>query len=188
MPLTTGTSDHYVPQVSGDRVVWRGTDGAHFQIFTRKVGVDSSPVPLTTDAHDHDIPQVSGDRVVWLGSDGVHDQIFRAKLITTPTITRSPSASSVTFTRKKGVAHYPLSATLRDADGTLVGGALVYLQTSANGTTKWKNSYALSTNGAGVVSKAFSSHKTGTLYYRWSAPASSGYNAALTSKQRVQVK
>jgi hypothetical protein len=60
--------------------VWQGYDGAHYQIFTRKVGVDVAPVPLTSDAHDHAFPQVSGNRVVWQGSDGTNNQIFTRKM------------------------------------------------------------------------------------------------------------
>jgi hypothetical protein len=186
--LTSGAAPDESPEVSGDRVVWEGKVGANWQVFTQKIGVDGSPVQLTTDAHDHESPEVSGNRVVWFASNGTNDQIFRAKLITTPSIVRSPDTSSITVKREKGSAKYTLSATLRDTDGTLVCGARLYLETSMNGKTNWKNSYALKTNSAGVASKAFKSKKAGTVYYRWYAPASTGYRKVYSAKQKVHVE
>jgi len=78
--LTTGSLGNSQVQVSGDRVVWRGFDGMHNQIFTYKVGVDTSPVRLTSDANEHESPQVSGDRVVWQAFDGAHEQVFTRKV------------------------------------------------------------------------------------------------------------
>ena len=124
---------------------------------------------------------------MWLGSDGANDQVFRAKLVTKPSIARSPSKSSLTYKRKKGVARYTLAATVRDKDGTRVEGKRVYLQTSRNGKT-WKNTYKLATSATGRVSKSFKSRTTGTRYYRWYVSASPEYVKAYTSKQRVRVK
>ena len=140
------------------------------------------------DAHDHAFPQISGNRIVWSGSEGTAYQIFRAKLVTTPRITSTPSGSTLTYTRKNGVAYHALSMTLRDTDGTLIGGARAYLQTSVNGTTGWMNSYAFVTNGGGRASKGLSWNKPRTLYYRWYVPASAEYNRAYSARQRVTVR
>ena len=78
--LATDTNSQANLRLSGDRVVWQGSDGTNYQIFTQQIGVDASPVPLTTDARDHTNPAVSGDRVVWQGSDGAHDQIFTQQI------------------------------------------------------------------------------------------------------------
>ena len=186
--LTAGNHDHKYPRVSGNRVVWQAWDGSHWQIYTRRIGVDRSPVKLTSGNHDHVYPRVSGDRVVWSGRYGGSWQIYRAKRITRPSITRSPSPSTLTVYRHDGVARYTLAATLRDRDGTLVAGKRVYLQTSSDGRT-WRNTYrTLRTNRLGQVSKSFTKLRRMTLYYRWYAPSSPGYRRAYTAGQRVRVR
>lgn len=176
------------PEVFGDRVVWQGHEGGFWQVFTQKIGVDALPVQLTNDQHGHGTPRLSGDRLVWTGSDGVDDQVFRAKLVTTPSVARSPKKWTVTVKRKKKVARYTLSAVVRDTDGTLVGGARVYLQVSKNGKTKWKKAATLRTNAAGKVAKQFKSRKKSKLYYRWYVPVGVGYNKVYSGRQRVIVK
>jgi len=79
-PLTAEAGYHRSLQVSADRVVWLGYDGANWQVCTRKLGLDASPVQLTSDANDHYAPQVSGDRVVWTGYDGTNHQIFTQEI------------------------------------------------------------------------------------------------------------
>jgi hypothetical protein len=57
------------PQLSGDRVVWQGTDvDGYAYIFTWAVG-DAAPTRLSDNAYYCSNPQVSGDRVVWQGED-----------------------------------------------------------------------------------------------------------------------
>jgi hypothetical protein len=159
----------------------------NYQIYTRKMGVDGAPIQLTSEAWDHLYPAVSGDRVAWQGSITAAPQVFRAKLVTTPTVTRSPNKNAVTLKRTKGVIAYMLSAVVRDRDGTLVAGKPAYLQTSRNGTT-WKNTYSLKTNASGRATKTFKSRTRSTLYYRWSVPASPGYRKAFSARQKVTVK
>jgi hypothetical protein len=91
-------------------------------------------------------------------------------------------------TRKSGVATYTLSATVKDADGTLIAGRTVYLQTSANGKTRWKSAYKLTTDATGRVSRILSWKTKGTRYYRWYSPSATGYLAAYATRQKVVVK
>jgi hypothetical protein len=111
-------------------------------------------------------------------------------LTTTASLTRSPSASSKTYRRKKGKAKYTLSATVKGLGGVPVGGVRVYLQTSKNGKTKWKNSgSAMTSSGSGKVARAFTSKKRSTLYYRWAVPSQAGVSATpKTSKQKIVVR
>jgi hypothetical protein len=111
-------------------------------------------------------------------------------LATTPSLTRSPSASSKTYRRKKGKAKYTLSATVKGVGGVPVGGVRVYLQTSKNGKTKWRNSgSAITSNGSGRVARPFTSKKRSTLYYRWVVPSQTGvYATPRTSKQKIVVR
>jgi hypothetical protein len=83
-----------------------------------------------------------------------------------PSISRTPSSSKVTYKRKSGVAKFTLGATFGNSVGLRVGKYKVYLQTSTNGK-KWKTSYTFTTNASGAVSKNFSAKKKGTTYYRW---------------------
>jgi hypothetical protein len=101
-------------------------------------------------------------------------------------IKRSPSGSSLTYKRRRGVARFTLGATLSDARGR-VGGAWVWLQKSSNGR-KWSNVVRLRSNSAGTVAKGLSAKKKGVTYYRWYAPATASDRAAATLKQRVRVK
>lgn len=104
-------------------------------------------------------------------------------------ISRSPSKSSLTYKRKKGKARFTLSATMRGWNNTKLTKRVVYLQTSKNGKTGWKNTYKLTTNSSGKASKSFKVKKKGTVYYRWYVPAKSGMNKSTTSsKQKVRVK
>jgi hypothetical protein len=102
------------------------------------------------------------------------------------TIKRSPSGSSLTYKRRRGVARFTLGATLSDARGR-VGGAWVWLQKSGNGRT-WTNVVRLRANSLGTVSRSLSARKKGTAYYRWYAPATASDRATVTSKQRVRIK
>ena len=102
------------------------------------------------------------------------------------TIKRSPSGSSLTYKRKKGVAKFTLSATLTDARGA-VANKYVWLQKSTNGK-KWTNLYKLKTSSTGKVSKPFAVKKKGTTYYCWSAPVTTFDRAGVTTKQKVVVK
>jgi hypothetical protein len=186
--LTSDANMHQFPKVYGDRVTWAGVSGGFMQVFTMNVGTDAGPLQLTTDPHPHDSPQISGTRVVWDGYDGSHYQIFRSKPVTTPSVVRTPSSAAPTFKRKKGVARVVLAATLRDTDGTLVGGARAYLQTSSNGKNHWKNAYKLATNTAGTASVTIKVKKAKRIYARWYVPAAAGYNSVTTKTQRIRVK
>ena len=110
---------------------------------------------------------------------------FRAR-----SLTRSPSQSTKTYKRTHGKVSYTLAATVKGIGSVPVGGVLVYLQRSTNGKTGWKNSGAvMSSNAAGRVSRAFTSKKRSTYYYRWSVPAQTGVLVTpSTSKQKIVVK
>jgi uncharacterized protein YkwD len=110
-----------------------------------------------------------------------------AALTFKPTIARTPTGSKLTYRRKRGVARYTLAATFTGA-GVRMAGRRVYLQTSKNGKTGWKNTYAHTTNSSGRVSRAFASRKKSTVYYRWYVGSTSAMQSASTSAQRVVVK
>jgi len=177
-------------ELSGDRAVWWNYDAGLFRVYTRKIGTDSTSTVLVSGAENAQGAVVSGDRIGCLryGTDTTIHQVLVAKRVTTPKITRSPLSSSITVRRKNGTARYTLSATIRDADGTLVTGGRVYLQSSANGTTKWKSIATLTTNGSGRVSRALSWKSRTTRYYRWYFPAATGFNAAYSSKVKMVIK
>ena len=60
------TDNAYMDQevrVSGDRLVWSGSDGADWEIFTWKVG-DAAPTQVSSnDGIQDSFPDVSGDRI-----------------------------------------------------------------------------------------------------------------------------
>jgi len=186
--LTSGTGGHRSPQVSGDRIVWRVYDSysGDSQVYTRKMGTDSAAILLAAATGTYSLPEpvVAGDLIVW----ATRDQICRAKPFTTPAIARSPGRSSVTIRHRHGVGRYTLSATLRDTDGTRIIGKSVFLQTSANGSTNWKNTYSLWTNATGHVSKSFKTSRRVTRYYRWYVPDGDAYSTARTRRQTIRVR
>jgi len=65
------------PRVSGNRIVWQGSD-QQIQIYTWKVG-DPASTALTNDGLTNSSPQVSGDRVVWMGGPYDSQQVFTWK-------------------------------------------------------------------------------------------------------------
>jgi hypothetical protein len=56
------------PQVSSDRVVWLGSDGVVFQVFTWAAH-DPVARQITTDVSPHAGLRVSGNRVIWMAQD-----------------------------------------------------------------------------------------------------------------------
>jgi 5-hydroxyisourate hydrolase-like protein (transthyretin family) len=123
--------------------------------------------------------QVASNATTWLNA-----ALTPVKV--TPTIARTPKASSLTYKRKRGVARFTLSAKLSDVRG-VVTGTYVKLQKSTNGKT-WRTVSTLKTNSSGKVSKAFSVRKKSTTYYRWYSVATAYDYAVKTGKQKVVVK
>ena len=107
-------------------------------------------------------------------------------VLSTATLKRSPSGSSLTYTRKKGLVKFSLGGTLSDPFGR-VGGAQVWLQKSSNGK-KWANLYRCTSNVNGNFSYAFNAKKKATMYYRWVFSAKEFDRGVTTSKQKVRVK
>lgn len=134
-----------------------------------------------------DVPNtsVARTRIVYPASlfPGVAQSSGRSSL------TRSPSASSLSYTRRVGRARFTLKAKLTGPAGRPVPRARVYLQTSANGTTGWRNAYALTTGSTGYASKTITVLTKRTLYYRWYAPPRAGaYTSSVTPRQKVVVR
>ena len=109
-----------------------------------------------------------------------------APLKVTPTITRTPSASTLTCKRKHGEAKFTLAAKLSDVRG-VVAGASVRLQRSTNGSS-WTTLTTPKTTSAGKVSKTLYVSKIGKTYYRWYTIATAYDYSVKTSKQKVVVK
>ena len=105
----------------------------------------------------------------------------------TPTLKRSPSASSLTYSRKKGVAKFTLSATLSDGLGAAPGTG-VWLQKRTSSKKKWTTLYKLTTNPRGNVSKAFAVKKKGTTYYRWISVATTLDRSVTSKSQTVRIR
>ena len=101
-------------------------------------------------------------------------------------IARTPTATTLTYKRKRGVAKFTLKARLTSL-GKPVASALIRLQTSSNGKT-WNSWYSLKTNSSGIASKAFAIKKKSTRYYRWYALATANQTSGYSSKQKVIVK
>jgi hypothetical protein len=92
------------------------------------------------------------------------------KLITAASISRSPNKSTVTYSRKGGVAKFTLSAVVKGWGSKAISGRYVYLQTSTSGKT-WSSTYKLKTGSSGKASRSFKVTRKQVRYYRWYAPA-----------------
>ncbi len=114
--------------------------------------------------------------------------VFRAKLSTTLSTARVPSMIVGTVRLTNGVARYRILATLSGAGGVPIVGARVYLQTSKNGRTKWANTYRLTTDRAGQVSKSFEALTPMMRYWRWCVAASQGQKKLYSAVQEVRVR
>jgi len=110
-----------------------------------------------------------------------------APTLLTPTLKRLPSASSVTYKRKKGVAKFTLAVTLSDAVGAAPGIG-VWLQKRTSSKKKWTTLYKLTTNARGNASKAFAVKKKGTTYYRWVSVATTLDRSVTSKSQTVKVR
>ena len=110
------------------------------------------------------------------------------KVLAAASISRTPNKSSVSYTRKKGVAKFKLSAVIRGWGGSSIPGRPVYLQTSKDGET-WDNTYALEMSATGKASKSFSIKTKQVRYYRWYVPAYADLNLeSYSAKTKVSVK
>ena len=107
------------------------------------------------------------------------------KWVSPARIVRSPSAATITV--KRGHS-FTLSASVYAPSGSALSTGTVYLRTSKNGRSGWKNSYRPTTDGAGAISKTFTPKKKQTVYYRWYVPSTSAYGAVSTKAQKVHVK
>jgi hypothetical protein len=166
------TVDGYSPRTTisnGGYAMSGVVPGSHLVIFSKPGFMDSGIMVTTAPGS-----QISQD----------------VAMSTYPSLTRSPSQSTKTYTRKHGKVTYTLSATVKGIGAVPVGGVRVYLQRSTNGRTGWKNSgAALSSSAIGRVAKTFTSTKRSTYYYRWSVPAQTGVLATPhTSTQKIVVK
>jgi hypothetical protein len=105
-----------------------------------------------------------------------------------PKITRSPSASKLTYKRKKGKVTFKLKAKMLNQFALPVAKRTkVYLQTSSNGRS-WKNTYTMYTDSTGSLTKTITAKKKGTKYYRWYRPKSTTNTSAQTGAQKVVIK
>jgi hypothetical protein len=104
-----------------------------------------------------------------------------------PAFTRSPSASKLTYKRKKGKAKFTLKAKMLNQFALPVKSTKVYLQTSSNGRS-WKNTYTMYTNSTGSLTKTITAKKKGTKFYRWYRPKSTTNTSAQTGAQKVVIK
>ncbi|NTU71837.1 MAG: hypothetical protein HGB10_08475 [Coriobacteriia bacterium] len=105
-------------------------------------------------------------------ADATYTATF-AKDIKTASIARTPNRSSVTYTRKRGVARFTLSASIKGWGSKAVAGHYVYLQSSKTGKS-WSNTYRIKTGLTGRASKSFKITSKRTRYYRWYVPAKLG--------------
>ena len=78
--LATDEAPFRQVSVAGDRIVWEAFDGAHWQVHTRKMGVDSAARQVTNESADHSLTKLSGDRAVWLARVGTYNQVFTMDL------------------------------------------------------------------------------------------------------------
>ncbi len=65
-------------QVSGERIVWQGSDATDFEIFVWSVA--DGLTQMTDDGVNEDSPQVSGDRLVWAAGGGSALEIYTQKV------------------------------------------------------------------------------------------------------------
>jgi hypothetical protein len=128
-------------------------------------------------------------RTVDVIAGGVRDETLSlARQLGSAVITRTPNKSVVSYTRKRGVAKFALTAAVSGWSSTPVAGRIVYLQSSKAGRV-WTNTYALRTDALGKASRAFSIKAKQVRYYRWYVPATPGLNLpAYSAKTKVTVK
>ncbi|NIP22419.1 MAG: hypothetical protein GWN67_20170, partial [Phycisphaerae bacterium] len=71
--VTDNSYDDSNPRISGNNIVWKGSDGNDTEIFFWD---GSSIIQLTHNSYDDYYPQISGNNLVWEGYDGSDEEIF----------------------------------------------------------------------------------------------------------------
>jgi len=118
----------------------------------------------------------------------VSANVALARDVKTASISRKPNVSKVSYKRKRGVAQFTLSATMKGWGGKALSKRTVYLQTSRDGK-KWKSTYKLRTSSKGKASKLLRIKSKQVRYYRWYVPAKSQVNLkTYSAKTKVTVK
>lgn len=158
-------------------------------VYALRIG----PIALATMTRKASTASSSG--TLWVGGrfGSMHDQV-RPGLAVFPSgarvrlvLTRSPSGSRYTITRRSGAAYFTFTATAKKLSGQVVRGQAVRLQSSSNGTV-WRTRYTLSTDSRGKASKRVRFTRAGSAYWRWYSPSNEWYNAASSSRTRVIVR
>lgn len=101
---------------------------------------------------------------------------------------RSPSGSSFTRTRSRGVAKWTTTATFVNSQGAWLVSRPVKLQRKI-GTGSWKTMYTLTTKINGKVTKTVSIRTKGTTKWRWYAPSDlATYPSVYSTTATVKVR
>jgi hypothetical protein len=143
-----------------------------------RISADGRYVAFGSDASN----LVTGD------TNGATDGFVATRPVIASHLSRSPSPSSKTYRRKRGVVRFTLSATERDAIGIPVEGVKVHLQKYNSKKRTWKTYKTLITDATGVASVDFKAKSRSTTTYRWYVPATSDLTKAWTGKQKISVK
>ncbi len=161
----------------------------------RAVG-SSGTILTTTDGGAHWIKRYTGtdwafDAVAPIDADhavvgGAYGIVYRQTPQLKTGMYRWPTASSVTYKRKKGTAKFTLWARVNVGPyyAPLVP---VKLQVSKNGKS-WDTVSTRTTNSDGWASKTLTVRTKRTRYYRWVVPETRDYKSRTTTRQKVVVK
>ena len=103
-----------------------------------------------------------------------------------PVIKLSPSATKLTYKRKKGKVVFTLNARFSNAYSLPYNAATTYLQGSKNGKTKWANKIKLTTNADGRVGAKITAKKKSVGYYRWATKVGSVWTYGKVQKVTVK--
>jgi len=103
-----------------------------------------------------------------------------------PVIKLSPSATKLTYKRKKGKVVFTLNARFSNAYSLPYNAATTYLQGSKNGKTKWANKIKLTTNADGRVGAKITAKKKSVGYYRWATKVGSVWTYGKVQKVTIK--
>ena len=98
----------------------------------------------------------------------------------------SPSATKLTYKRKKGKVVFTLNARFSNAYSLPYNAATTYLQGSKNGKTKWANKIKLTTNADGRVGAKITAKKKSVGYYRWATKVGSVWTYGKVQKVTIK--
>jgi hypothetical protein len=197
--ITTDTDDVYrVPLTAGQQVYFglEGAENTEYDLYLFEPGATDARVDPVVAAADsgsyprgilYTVPASGTYYVLAHAYDGEGNYNIKWGYPSGGRLSKTPSKSSYTVTRKHGKASFSVGAKLVDFAGAPVSGAWIELQKSSDGA-RWTSVGWARTGSTGKVTGKYSTTKKGTVYLRWGFEGNERVLPLTSARTRLKVR